>query len=274
MGKTTTGDAALPAEAGEATDWEAVALSLKDQIDALGAVMVDLGHHRPEGQTILVFAGDTITRLTAELGDALTTIAEIRNGENADRLVLEGLETEVAKVSGVLMDYGIELMPSEISRIDQLIALLAGITADKAALETKLGAATAKVETLEGKLEKAANPKAPKKKRPVQLALPEKAVPAIEAALTGSTQLVFSEDGGQVEDIAPIELSPADFRRDSGRALLTRRVEIDREAAPVRIEFAWLLADGKPVARCEIPGGLPAGGGRGAGFDAGHLIFA
>lgn len=185
------------------------------------------------------------------------------------------LTTQMGKIAAAIVALGYEPQPysDEYSPADHIIGLLSEAKDKVGELESKLGAATAKVETLEGKLDKLANPKAPKKKRAVMLALADKAPTALEAALTGATSLVFSEEGGQIDDIKPIELSPADFRKDGGRALLTRRIEIDRDAAFVRIDHAWLIADGKPVAKCEIPGGLPAGNGRAAMFDSGHLIF-
>lgn len=271
MGKTTSAPAG-DTQGAEAPDINA---AIDPEYARLEALLIELGHELPEGTSLIVQAGDLITRLTGELGDALTTIAEYRNGQDANGQVAADLGTQIAKIAAAIVALGYEPQPysDEYSPADHIIGLLSEAKDKVGELESKLGAATAKVETLEGKLDKLANPKAPKKKRAVMLALADKAPTALEAALTGATSLVFSEEGGQIDDIKPIELSPADFRKDGSRALLTRRIEIDREAAFVRIDHAWLIADGKPVAKCEIPGGLPAGNGRAAMFDSGHLIF-
>lgn len=274
--KSLTPAASAPEQASE-TDWKAVSLSLKEKIDGLGQIMADNGLERPEEKTIIAFAGDMIAFLVISNRDLGAALGELRQSNDANFEHLGKLTAELDKIDAVLRakDLDPAARPEGMSAVDQLLGLLGDLATANDQLAGRLGAATAKIETLEGKLEKAGKtPARGKKPRATVLALPIEPVKAIEAALTGPTSIVFSEDGGLIEDIKPIEFDPAAFREVNGRAMLARRIDIDRDVGFARIDHAWLLVEGKPVSRCEVPGGIRAGGGRGASFAADSLIFA
>ncbi|WP_156397331.1 MULTISPECIES: hypothetical protein [unclassified Sphingomonas] len=298
-GKSLTGGAAAPDQGGE-TDWKAAALDLKDKIDGLGQLLSDKGFDRPADLTILAFAGETIVLLVgdrdrdqselAKASAALVALGYPVNGgpEDAtdiDKLVLalKGVSDDRAAMRIELdqIDALIETAGFDPGKLDEgvngaaALAVIIGTLTDRAkTLEDQLGKATAKIETLETKGVSTAKAKGAPKKRAIVLELPAAPVPALEAALTGATAIVFSEGGGMIEDIRPIEFEPAAYRASNGKALLGRKIAIDPQIGFARIDCAWLLVDGKPVSCCEVPGGIVAGGGRGASFAADSLIFA
>jgi hypothetical protein len=62
------------------------------------------------------------------------------------------------------------------------------------------------------------------------------------------------------------------------RAVHDGRVAFPASGSPVRVTTAWLAGTGKEsgetaAVRCEISGGLRAGGGAEAAIPPGHLIF-
>lgn len=297
-GKTLTG-ADGAAQAAE-TDWKAAAFDLKEKIDGLGTVMLEQGFERPEGMTILLFAGDTIVRITGDLAAAQAELAKVGIALDAAGYALNGgpedatdLDKLIFAFNGVRSDR--DDMRAELDKIDALVescgfdpakldegvngaaalAVIIGVMGERAkSLEDQLASATAKIETLEAKASKVSKGKSAPAKRAIVLELPATPVPVLEAALTGATSIVFSEGGGLIDDIKPVEFEPSAYRASNGRALLGRRIEIDRNIGFARIDHAWLLVDGKPVSRCEVPGGIVAGGGRAASFAADSLIFA
>jgi hypothetical protein len=276
MGAKSLTPAANAPEQGGETDWKAVSLSLKEKIDGLGQVLADQGFVRPEEVTILAFAGERIVTLVVENRAISASLAELTQLHDARGEEIAKLTGELDKVDALLEQCGFD--PAKLDEGQNgaaaLAVVIATLTERAQHLEDQLGAATAKIETLEGQAGKPVKAKAAKKPRPTVLALPAEPVKAIEAALTGPTSIVFSEDGGLIEDIKPIEFDPAAFRDVNGRAMLARRIDIDRDVGFARIDHAWLLVEGKPVSRCEVPGGIRAGGGRGASFAADSLIFA
>ncbi|WP_209047420.1 hypothetical protein [Rhizorhabdus histidinilytica] len=274
--KSLTPAAKAPEQAGE-TDWKAVALSLKEKIDGLGQILIDNGFERPEDVPILTFAGETIVTLVVENKAMAASLTELTQLHDARGEEIAKLTAELDKVDALLESCGFD--PAKLDEGQNgaaaLAVVIATLTERATYLEDQLGAATAKVETLEGQAAKPAKGKgAGKKPRAIVLALPAEPVKAIDLALAGPTAIVFSEDGGLIDDIKPIAFDPAAFRVVNGRAMLTRRIDIDRDVGFARIDHAWLTVDGKPVSRCEVPGGIVAGGGRGASFAADSLIFA
>lgn len=274
--KSLTPAAKAPEQAGE-TDWKAVSLSLKEKIDGLGQIMADNGLERPEDKPIIAFAGDMIAFLVISNRDLGAALGELRQSNEANIEHIGKLTAELDKIDAVLLakDLDPAARPQDMSAVDQLLGILGDLATTNDQLAGRLGAATAKIETLEEQSAKPAKGKAAgRKPRAIVLALPAEPVKAVDAALAGPTEIVFSEDGGLIDDIKPIGFDPAAFRVVNGRAMLARRIDIDRDVGFARIDHAWLLVGGKPVSRCEVPGGILAGGGRGASFAADSLIFA
>jgi len=85
--------------------------------------------------------------------------------------------------------------------------------------------------------------------------------------------LVFSDGDVQLDTIEPLGIERSSLQRSGNRFVLAEKIALGGSLDPVAITHAWLLADGEPWRRCEIPGGIGAGGGRLVEFPAGHLIF-
>jgi hypothetical protein len=165
-----------------------------------------------------------------------------------------------------------------ILRLDELIAARASY----AIVEEKLADVMAENDVLAkkfGKLEretKAEATREAKRLRAEKIRLPREPLDEeLGDVIAGAEHVVlrFSDGDALIKAIAPIEIASGDMTGLHGRLTISRTIPISGDVQPNDLTHAWIVADGKPVARCEIPNGLRVGGGRSAQFPTGHLIF-
>lgn len=124
-------------------------------------------------------------------------------------------------------------------------------------------------------LETAANTKTPKASgKP--LALPEKAAAnAALAALKGETSVVLVDDQDvPIADLTPLSYWPPNFEPNGDHALLTSDIEFPVAIPAREVAGAFLLKDGKPIAKASLVQPFGIGAGRAAKLQKRTLSFA
>lgn len=89
---------------------------------------------------------------------------------------------------------------------------------------------------------------------------------------TAAITLRFGDGEAIIGSIPPREVARHELLPAGARMVFDARLDFDPSMPPARVRDAWLIA-GKKTLRCEIPGGLPVGGGAQAQIPAGFLEF-
>jgi len=158
------------------------------------------------------------------------------------------------------------------------VAYLHTVTADRDQARAALEEAKGTIEKLQAEnatLAKVKDPAAPahKPRRGPKLRIADTAA-AVADVIDGDTTVVFSEGDALLERLGRFAVSAGEIKVEAGRHILRKAIALPGDVPRCDLTHAWLLGeDGKPVARCEIPGGLVTGGGRSAELPAGHLVF-
>jgi hypothetical protein len=108
------------------------------------------------------------------------------------------------------------------------------------------------------------------------LKLPEKGMAdAALLALKGETAIVFVDDQDiAIPDLPELTFWPPDFEPNGDHALLQREIEFPIDRTHREVSAAFLMVDGKPVARAALVQPFATGGGRPSKLPGRTLSFA